>query len=599
MLDRQAKFLELMEQYRGGQLSRRMLLRRASALGVMAPVVAALGHVSAAGAQDATPDTAELGGESITYEEFQAQVLEEFPIPEDAVEGGTLINGDSTDITTLNPMLADNSPTLDVILGPIFETLVGGSPLGPEYVPSLARQWELDEDGVTYTFYLQENVTWHDGEPFTAADVIMSMDAQSDPSTNSAYTSSFIDTVAAYEAVDDYTVRVTATDIFPQLLFFGNAYFPVMPEHIWGDIPFADWGADVGATGEDPSRIVGTGPFKFVEWNVGATVTLTRNEDYWDKVPFIEEFVFQVWPDQSSALEALRSGEIDILAGIPNADAQDIADAENTELAVYDTYSFNFYAYNLDPEKTELFQDVKVRQALFYALDRETLVEEVYYGFGEVAHGTQPILSPAYAPDEIETRYNYDPELAQQLLEEAGWVDEDGDGIREKDGRPLSFELMYTGGVALYEQLVPYMQEAWAEIGVDMVPNPVDFGTVLIPAITENFDYEIALLGFSWDITGDQSAMFSTDQYLNGFNMMRYSNPQVDELFEEAKREFDPERRRELLIEASNIVNNEIPVGILIFSEARVGYLERVQNYHPNGYGDYLWNLTSLWLEEA
>jgi peptide/nickel transport system substrate-binding protein len=604
MLDRQATFLQLMQQFQRGGMSRRTLLRRASALGVTAPVVAALSRVSPAGAQDSTPeaagtpDVSAIVGESITREEYEEMLREEYPIPEDAQEGGTIILGDITDITTTNTLLADNSPTLDV-MGLVHESLWTVNVLDPEYVPALANSWELAEDGLTYTFHLNPDVTWHDGEPFTADDVIMSMEAQSSPDTGSSYTASFNDTVASYEKIDDHTVQVVATDVFPQLLFFGSAYFPVMPAHIWGDVPFADWATDPGSTGEDPSRVVGTGPFVFQEWNLGETVRLTRNENYWYHPPFIEEFVFQVWPDQSSSLEALRSGEIDIVDGVPNADAEDIADAENTDLAVYPTYSFNFYAYNLDPEKTTLFQDVEVRQALFYALDRETLIEEVYYGYGEVAHGTQPLLSPAYAPDEIETIYNYDPEKARQLLEEAGWTDEDGDGVREKGDQRLSFELMYTGGVALYNQLVPYMQEAWAEIGVEMVPNAVDFGSVLIPAITENFDYQVALLGFSWDITGDQAPMFATDQYIQGFNMMRYSNPEVDALYREANRTVDPERRRELLIEASNIVNNDLPVGIVVFSEARVGYTTRMQNYHPNAYGDFLWNIDTVWLQQS
>ncbi|MGI8642531.1 MAG: ABC transporter substrate-binding protein, partial [Thermomicrobiales bacterium] len=441
MLNRQAKYLELMEKYSAGAMSRRSLLSRAAALGVTAPVVAALSRTSVASAQEGTPDVSAITGGSITREEYVEMLREEYPLPEDPRIGGTLILGDSTDITTTNTLLADNSPTLDV-MGLVHESLWTTNVLDPEYVPALANRWELADDGLTYTFYLNPEVTWHDGEPLTADDVILSMEAQASPDTSSSYTASFNSVVASYEKIDDQTVQVVAVDVFPQLLFFGSAYFPVMPAHIWSDVPFEDWGTDPGSTGEDPGRVIGTGPFVFQEWNVGETVMLTRYEDYWFHTPYIEEFIFQVWPDDSSALEALRSGEIDLVESIPNADAEDIANADNTEVAVYPTYSFNFYAYNLDPEKTQLFQDQEVRQALFYALDRETLIEEVYYGYGEVANGTQPLLSPAYAPDQIDTVYNYDPERARELLAEAGWTDEDGDGIVEKDGQPLSFELM-------------------------------------------------------------------------------------------------------------------------------------------------------------
>ncbi|MEJ7761699.1 MAG: ABC transporter substrate-binding protein [Thermomicrobiales bacterium] len=592
MPDRSSRYLELMNAFQSGQLDRRSLMRRAAAVGVAAPVAAALTRF------DASAQESDATGPSITREEYLAQVREEYPIPEDAVAGGTIVWADISDISTANVILAADSPTLDV-LGLVFETLWTTNVLEPEYVPLLADSWELAEDGLTYTFNLNQNATWHDGTAFTSADVILSMDAQTSPDSGSSYQGSFVDTIASYEAVDDHTVTVVATDVFPQLLFFGGAYVPMMAAHIWGEVPFADWLTHPGSTGEDPSLVVGTGPYTFQEWAISETVTLARNEDYREQVPFIEEIVFQVWPDQSSALEALRAGEVDLIEGIPNADAQSVADAETTDLVTYPTYSFNFYAYNLDPEKTQLFQDVEVRQALFYALDRETLIDEIYFGYGEVANGSQPLLSPAYAPDEIETIYNYDPERAMQLLDQAGWVANADTGIREKDGVPLSFELMYTGGVALYNQLVPYMQQAWSEIGVDMIPNPVDFGTVLIPAITENFDYQVVLLGFSWDITGDQGPMFSTDQYINGFNMMRYSNPEVDELFAAAQTEADPEARRDILIEAANLVNDDLPVGIIVFSEARVGYSTRMQNYQPTGNGGFLWNIDTTWLQDA
>ncbi|MDQ3167245.1 MAG: ABC transporter substrate-binding protein, partial [Chloroflexota bacterium] len=225
MPDRSPRYLELMNAFQAGQLDRRSLMRRAAAVGVAAPVAAALARVDLAGAQEAAAT-----GPSITREEY--------PVPEDAVAGGTLVWGDSTDITGTNVILADNSPTLDV-LGLVFETLWTTNVLTPEYIPLLADSWELAEDGITYTFNLNQNATWHDGTPFTSADVIMSMDAQASPDTGSSYQASFADTIASYEAVDDFTVTVVATDAFPQLLFFGGAYVPIMANHIWGEVPYA------------------------------------------------------------------------------------------------------------------------------------------------------------------------------------------------------------------------------------------------------------------------------------------------------------------------------------------------------------------------
>ena len=583
---------DLIERARTATLGRRKLLHH-GAIGATAAAFATRGQFSAA-AQDATPAGEVV--QSITREEYNAKLAEVYPETADAPQGGTFILGDSSDISTTNGILINNSPTSDV-MGLVFETLVNSDATEAGYVPGLADRWEISADGLTYTYYLNQAATWHDGTPFTADDVIFSFDAQSNPDTSSSYTGSFNDTVASWEKVDDHTVVVTAAAVIAPIVFFGNSYCPIMPKHLWEDVPLAEWAADGGSIGQDPARVVGTGPFKFVEWVQGERVELAKNETYYDKVPNIDTFTFLIWPDQISAIEALRAGDIDAFEGTPPADTQSLIDDESIEVSIFDTYNFTFYGYNMDPAKTTLFQEKEVRQALFYALDRESVLENIQLGYGIVAQGTQGILSQAYAPDQMETQYSFDIAKANELLDGAGWVAGD-DGVRAKDGTRLAFEVMYTAGIAIYDQLVPYMQEAWAEIGVEMTPNGVDFGAVLIPAITETFDYEIALLGFSWDVTGDQSAMFSSDAYMVGFNFMRYANPEVDRLNDEANVELDPAVRTDLLIQSSNLVNEDLPVGIFWFSRNRDAYNVRIHDWNPNGYAGLLWSLPYTWIEE-
>jgi peptide/nickel transport system substrate-binding protein len=211
-----------------------------------------------------------------------------------------------------------------------------------------------------------------------------------------------------------------------------------------------------------------------------------------------------------------------------------------------------------------------------------------------VAQGTQPVISYAYAPDQITTRYDYDPEKAKALLAEAGWTDTDGDGIVDKDGQSLSFELLYAGGTTTADQMVAYMQDAWAEIGVAATPRALEF-TALIEAITTNLDWEMAFLGFGWDATFIQDAMFGCDQYQVGFNDMKYCNPELDEINAQAKRTFDEEARRELLIQASNIVNDEQPVGVMHFRKDIYGYSDRLQNFIPSAWGS---DLSYVWIQQ-
>ncbi len=608
MADGRQQFNELLSQFRSSAIDRRQFLTRASAAGFGAAASLAMLGVKPTFAQDSTPEATPATtpsssgpGEIVQLladrEEVRAQLYEAFPPTEDAPQGGEYVNGDSTDITTTNLLLGDNSPT-NPVLALIFEGLVGSSPVDGDYVPGLADSCELSADGLTLTYKLHEGVTWHDGEPFTSADVELSYDAQSNPDTGSSYTGSFESAVASYQAVDEQTFEVTLLDTFARVVAFGNTYVPIMPAHIWADVLFADWAADGGSTGVDPTRVVGTGPFTFVEWQQGTSATLNKNPDYWDDVPNIDTFIFRVYPDSTSAIEALLAGEID---SFENPDAADIEtiEAGGIEVQVYDTYSFGFYGYNLDPEKTTLFQQVEVRQALFYAIDRQSIIDNIALGYGVVANGTQPTLSVAYAPEEIETVYGYDPDMANQLLDSAGWTLGD-DGVRvNADGDRLAFEVMYGAGSAATDQQVAYLQDVWSAVGAEMTPNAVDFSTVLVPTITGTYDYDIALLGFNWDYSGDQTAMFGTTSYGGGFNFMRYSNPEYDELAAASNVEQDDAARRDLLIQASNIVNNDLPVGILNFRQDRFAInSERVENYHANAYGGYLWSVQYATISE-
>ena len=226
---------DLIERARMATLGRRKLLQR-GAIGATAAAFATRGRFVAA--QDSTPASPASGEvvQSITREEYNAKLQEVYPETADAAQGGTFILGDSSDISTTNGILINNSPTSDV-MGLVFETLVNSDATEAGYVPGLADRWEISADGLTYTFYLNQNATWHDGTPFTADDVVFSFEAQTNPDTGSSYTGSFTDTVASWEKVDDHTLVVTAAAAIAPIVFFGNAYCPIMPKHLWEGVP--------------------------------------------------------------------------------------------------------------------------------------------------------------------------------------------------------------------------------------------------------------------------------------------------------------------------------------------------------------------------
>ncbi len=610
------KLNELYKEFLTGQIDRRTLMLRASQIGLSAAGLSRFMRGVPATAQEATPESSpggvvlEGGFKSLTREEYKAMLGEVYPFTlEEQPAGGTLILGStsSSNLTTVNPFFADNFPTQDINIL-MFEQLVGAFPdpdnnadlllSGHFFVPGLADYYEIAEDGRTYTFYLNADATFHDGTPVTAHDVVMVCDAQANENSGSSYSTQFLATLESWTAIDDKTFQWVTLEPFPQLVVFPNVWAPILPSSVWGDVPVEEWQTDPGSTGTDPSRVVGSGPFKFVELNEGeGTTTMVRNDEYWDKVPAVETVIFQVWPDDTAVTEALRSGELDMLMDpVAPADVESLQAEDDLEVEIYDSYQFGFFGYNLDPEKTPLFQDLEVRQALIYALDRQAMVDSILLGYGEVANGTQPTLSEAYAPDLINTVYNYDVDKANELLDAAGWA-MGSDDVREKDGVKLSFEIMY-GADSTNDQIASAAQDYWRAVGVEAQPTSVDFDTVLVPAITETFDFQMVMLAFDWaSPSGDQSAMFGTASYGAGFNFMKYSNPAYDEANAAASATLDPQERFDLLVQASNIVNDDAPLIITWFRSDRTGYNKRMVNFTPRT-GNLLWSLTYVAISE-
>ncbi|MGH2558107.1 MAG: ABC transporter substrate-binding protein [Thermomicrobiales bacterium] len=530
---------------------------------------------------------------SLTREEFKTQVEEAFPIEEPQSTDGTFVQGGVGDLQSLNPFLAEEETSIN-ITGLIFEGLVGGDPRTGQPAPGgLADWWEVAADGVTYTFHLNQDATWHDGADVTAEDVQFSFDALADPATASAYTGSFTAGVASWRVIDDDTFEVTSNGISASFLYdlFGVS---VVPKHIWESVPHENWAADPGSTGQDPSRIVGTGPLKFEEWVQGQEVRLGRNDDYYQRVPAIAEYIYRIFPDQTAAFNAFLNGEIDT-AGIQSADVETARNTEGIVVEEFADRGFTYYEFNLNADVVTLFLDVEVRQAFMYALDRQSIVDNILLGFGEVAQGTQPTISYAYAPDQIEKQYTYDPDMARQLLEQAGWTDTNGDGTVDKDGQEMAFEFLYAAGSPESDQIVAYMQDAWSQIGVAMTPRTLEFPALIEATTTEGGDWQMALYGFNWDATFIQDAMFGCEQYLVGFNDMKYCNPALDEIHAQARAELDQDARRALLIEAANVVNEEQPVGIMHFDVNTSGYSDRVHNLFPGPWGGP--GISIVWVE--
>ncbi len=552
------------------------------------PTVAAQTPTETAGATEATPDSQPATpGASPDL----ASTLMGVEIEAAANEGGTLIEGTPSDIQTLNPIVASDAPSLN-FLALIFESMVELHPETLEPVGALAKSWEVSSDGLTWTFTLREGVTWHDGEPFTADDVKFSYELHMNEDSNSSYTYDLISKVESIEAIDPQTVAFTLPHPYPDFAV-DVAVYAIVAEHVWSAVAPADLANDPGSTGEDPARVVGTGPFVLDEWVTGDHLTATAYADYWGGNPHLESFIYKIVPDSTAGVQQLRTGEIDWFSGVPGTSVKELED-NDVNVAVADTLSFLFYGYNLDAEKSTLFQEPEVRQALMFALDREALIDGLQEGYGTVAIGTMPVLSWAYNPDGIDNAYPYDPELARTMLDEAGWL-EGSDGVREKDGQRLSFTMHADSANPIGAAYVVAIQEYWAQIGVEMTPQLEPF-PALVERIAETFEFDTFLIGFSWGTSPDQTAMFACESYGAGFNVMNYCNEDVDALLETALSETDQAKRVDLYTEYQNLLLADIPAAILSFPQSIDGYSPRVHNLYPNSI-NARFNAETWWVE--
>lgn len=507
-------------------------------------------------------------------------------------QGGTLIEGSISDISSVMPVMIDDDASGD-FSSLIFESMITINPFTLEPVGLLAEAWEPNETLDVWTLYLRDGVTWQDGEAFTANDVKFTYELHMNPDSGSSYTSDISSKIKSIEVIDDLTVQFTLNQ--PLVDFLADlGVYNIVAAHVWADTPAANVKADGGATGQDATRVVGTGPFMFKEWISGDHATAVRYDDYWNGAAALDEYIYKVVPDQAAGAQQLKTGEIDFFQGLPPSSTNEFQGTD-VDVVAADRLSFTFFGYNLDPARASVFQDVNVRQALIYALDREAMVDEIQYGFAQVAIGTMPPLSWAYNPDGIDLKYPYDVDKAKSLLDESGWV-AGPDGVRAKDGKKLEFTMYTNAGNNVREQYLVAAQEYWNEIGVKMTPQLEPFPE-LVDRITETHDFDIFLIGFGWSATPDQSAMFSTDAYNGGFNFGKYSNLEVDKLLKAALSEPDQDKRIDLYTQMQNLVLADAPVAILDFPQMPTGVNQRLHNVFPSDINVY-WSVNQWWVEQ-
>ena len=513
--------------------------------------------------------------------------------------GGHITELSTNDPKTVNPMLASDGPSLALVFL-MFNFLVGVNPDTGLPFPDLAvdvpttENGGLSADGLTYIFHLRPGVTWHDGQPLTARDVVFTYTTLAKKELGSSRTSGVVDRIESVTAPDDATaVFRLKRAIAP---FLALTMYPIVPEHILRDVP-VDQIKNHPFSTDDPKATIGTGPFTFKEYVPSDHATLVKNPAYFRGAPALDQYVVKYVKDSSTAAAQLKTGEADYAGnsgGVTAAGYDDLKKQAGLNVVTYDTYATTQVAMQLDPTKTPLFQDRSVRQALMYALDRETMEQKIAGGLGTVAQGTIPAASWAYAPDQIAPRYTYDPKKAEQLLGAAGWT-KGADGIRAKDGKRFSFTLYAASGDAVRTQQASVMQESWKQIGLDCKVQMEEFSVFIARITGAQRDFDMFLVAYTYTTDPDQTTTYASN---GGTNTGKYTNPRVDALLAEGLSELDHAKRKQVYIQMENIVWNDLPILILDYPQGIETINRRVHNIRPNA-TNVRWNAHTWWVADG
>jgi peptide/nickel transport system substrate-binding protein len=460
--------------------------------------------------------------------------------------GGTHIEGIAGNPQAINPILCQSNPVDQDLAALIFSGMTRLNEKA-EIIPDLAVRWELSPDGTAYTFHLRQDVVWHDGAPFSAEDVVFTINAMKDPHFQGAPFLAEMWRTVVVEQLDEYIVRLVLREPFGPFLDYTT--LGILPAHILGSVPIETLGQS-----KFNAAPVGTGPYRVAEVSA-RRILLAAHPDYYRSRPYIDRIEFIFYPDDASVFEARRRGEIMGLARVLPEHLQALREDEALTSYSAPLSAYNIIFLNLD---RGVFQDRAVRQAMMLALDRQELVDHVLGGQGLVIHS--PILPNSWAYDPEVKKYDQDLREAKTTLEEAGWFDDDGDGVRERGPLTLEFALTTNEDDPTRVRLIQAISDQLSAVGMRAVPETVGWEH-LVSQMLRLRRYDAILSGWH-DLPPDPDLYpFWHSSQINedGLNFANYISEEMDVLLREARSTADIERRTELYRQVQGIFAREVP----------------------------------------
>ncbi|MDI9395560.1 MAG: ABC transporter substrate-binding protein [Euryarchaeota archaeon] len=453
------------------------------------------------------------------------------------------------------------------------ETLVGVNYEG-KIIPNLAKSWEVSSDGKDWTFSLRENVRFHDGTPFTAGTMKASLErsfAKSEPIFGKI-------PVSSIEAPDDLTLKISL-----------NSTFPALPAYL----SKAESAALSPGSYDEKGNVVkpiGTGPFVFESWKPEEEIVIVKNQDYWGQTALVDKVIYRIIPEAVTRKMLLDSKEIQIAMILPPEIAEGL---KKDGYTVLQQPIARVRMMGFNTEKAP-FDDMRVRQAVNYAIDREEILTYVLHGYGTTAAGLFP--QDFYWANKEIAPYAHDIEKAKALLGDAGWIDTDGDGVLDREGKPLKITLVTYPERAELPPIAEVLQQQFKEVGIETELKVLN--TDAANSLRNKGEFDIFLLGRGLLFTPDPHEIMMTDYHssgtsIDGWGAYRWHNDRVDELIEQARETSDIAVRKKLYDEVQAIVVEEAPVAYLNYYVNIDVTSSNIQGYrlHPT---EYSLNLESV-----
>ena len=530
----------------------------------------------------ATPEPTQAPESTAAEEPTQAAEPTEPPAPE-TEEPVTLRVGTTYIWDTANPTYGWYGYNLRYL---IYDTLVEEAGIS-NFIPGLAESWDVSDDGLVWTFKIREGVTFHDGTPLNAEEVAWSLNwtLEYEPETFSFYLANFDEVVA----LDDTTLQVTLSDPVGNMEYL-LMYVWILPRSVWEGMTY-----DEIMEFEDLSAAIGTGPYKVVEWVEGEYLILEANEDYWRGAPAIDRMVWQEFATEDAMVQALLADEIDVADDIPRTAVPTLQETENIEVPIMESTVIDELIINSHEDGTQpaSLNDPAVRLAIAHAIDKQQIVNVAFLGYAEPASVVIPTSMGDWHNSDVQD-IPFNPAEGNRILDEAGYLDTDNDGIREDpDGNPLEYRLNSEDG-ATETRMLEIISDGLAQIGISAPPSPMDPDSLI--ALYPAFDFDLILWGWGLDPDPDFAMLIFTcdERAEGGWNDSGYCDEEFDEMYIQQGITVDHEARRELIWQMQEKLFNERPYITL-------DYQKYVQAYRSDRFagfglapGDILWKAAFL-----